>query len=106
MSKYNQEPNSNFDLPAETHELLSKAGRGKRELIMAAVNAVVAEPQTLSKALYARLLTGAKVTKPVRVTTTVPAETREQIEKFSEVTGLSKNQVVALALEAHLTGAT
>jgi len=99
MSSRNLQPTSTFDLPVST--LAKLEHQAKNSAITDAVNAAVSEPERVSRALLARVLSGQKVSKPVRVATTLSQETRERIETLSEVTGLSKNQVVALALEAN-----
>jgi hypothetical protein len=99
MSKRNLVSNVGYDVPEGVIALLGDGPKGA--VITEAVEQVTSDPQKLTQALLARVLSAKKMTKAVRVTTTVPQETRDRIELLSEFTGLSKNQVVGLSLEAH-----
>lgn len=97
MSSYNRVTNAGFDIPRGTALRLQDGIKGVT--ISEAVGEAVDNPSSLPAALQARLSQGAPINQSVRVTTTVPLATRDQIAVLSATTGLSKNQVVALALE-------
>lgn len=99
MSKRNLMSNAAFDVPADVAEQLAPGFKGAQ--ITEAIQLVSGDPSKLTQALLLRVLSARKVSNPVKVTTTVAQETRDQIELLSQVSGLSKNQVVGLSLEAY-----
>lgn len=101
MSHYNKVKNTSFDIPRSTLELLS--GLRKGDIVAAATSAALEDAQYLADAIRARQRAALPIAQSMRITTTVPATVSDDVQTLSDITGLSRNMVVSLALETYLT---
>jgi hypothetical protein len=87
-------------LPADIVSRTLKLNR--TQAIQDAVAVIWDHPAVIGQELVRRAEAKLPQGKPTRVATTIDEETKDKLKEMASRTGLSMNQLAALALEAHL----